>query len=107
MAAVSLIVIASGPERLVERARAAAARHASPATDVVVVTAGALAPGAARNAGVRRSAGDCFLIVDGSDELTDDFGQRRRTGAVFDHDDLAARIELGACRGHERTNDSK
>ena len=73
MAALSLIVIASGPERLVERARAIAARHASPSTEVVIVAAGSVTPGAARNEGVRRSTGNCFLVVDGSDQLAADY----------------------------------
>ena len=74
MAAISLIVIASGPERLVQRAREAAAAQAS-STEIVVVEAGSMTPGAARNAGVRRSIGTCFLVVDGSDQLAADYVQ--------------------------------
>jgi hypothetical protein len=69
MAAISLIVIAAGPERVVQRAREAAARLESPSTEVVIVPAGSMSPGAARNAGVRQSTGACFLIIDGSEQL--------------------------------------
>jgi peptidoglycan/xylan/chitin deacetylase (PgdA/CDA1 family) len=73
MAALSLIVIASGPERLVQRARDVAAAQALPSIEMVVIDAGSMTPGAARNSGVRRSVGAYFLIVDGSDQLTADY----------------------------------
>ena len=92
----SLIVIAMGPERLVARAIEGAARQTSPSTELVVVHESEEAaarlrvrgflrerpvtfvrpdsttPGAARNAGVRRSGGRFFLISDGSESLPDD-----------------------------------
>src|SRR5688500_3200119 len=73
MAAVSLIVISSGRERVIERTRAVTARNVAPSTEVVVVAACSMTHGAARNEGVRRSAGNCFLVVDGSEQLATDY----------------------------------
>ena len=68
MAAISLIVIAGGPERLVQRARDIATSQRSRSVDVVEVVAGGMAPGAARNVGVRRSTSEYFLVIDGSEQ---------------------------------------
>ena len=89
----SVIVIATGPERLVARAIEGATRQTSPSTELVIVHESEEAaarlrlrgclrerpatfvrpdsttPGAARNAGVRRSSGRFFLISDGSESL--------------------------------------
>jgi peptidoglycan/xylan/chitin deacetylase (PgdA/CDA1 family) len=90
----SLIVLALGPERLVVRAAAAASSQADHAGEVVVVhdrhdraalerlvrTAltrvdhwvqiSAATPGAARRAGVARSQGRTFMVVDGGEVLS-------------------------------------
>ena len=71
---ISLIVIASGPERLVARAREIADRLTGPSTELVMVPeAAGMTPGAARNAGVRRSTGEVLLVIDGSETLPPDY----------------------------------
>ena len=72
MAALSLIVIASGPVRLRQRVQDIAAL-ASPTAEVVVVEAGSMTPGATRNEGVRRSTREHVLVVDGGDRLIGDY----------------------------------
>jgi peptidoglycan/xylan/chitin deacetylase (PgdA/CDA1 family) len=91
---VSAILLAIGPDQAVERAVASLTRQTQPIQDVIVVhdradeasahrriassrigfeatfvSAGLFGPGAARNAGVRASRGNCFVVVDGTEDL--------------------------------------
>jgi peptidoglycan/xylan/chitin deacetylase (PgdA/CDA1 family) len=70
MASLSLIVVESGPDRVVDRARKCADDLRATCSEVVVVDGSASTPGTARNVGVRRSSGDCVLIVDASHRLS-------------------------------------
>ncbi len=96
MTDISLIVIALGPERVVDRAMKTAALQRADVSELMIVHdrdedaarlrsqaylrkrpavfvgAGSMSPGAARNAAVRRSTGASFLVIDGSERLPPD-----------------------------------
>ena len=98
--AISLIVMAIGPERVVARAIDTAIRQTAPSIELIVVhdrdddaalvrlsgyldgrpaalvPARGMSPGAARNAGVRRSTCGCLLVIDGSEALEPEHASR-------------------------------